>query len=56
MINPVIEPVSNKMEVDWEACLSVPGMMGQCLDIKISYTWSDLQGKKHGRSGRRIFC
>ena len=57
MINPVIEPVCNKMEVDWEACLSVPGMMGAVPRYKkISYTWSDLQGKKHEDQAEGFFA
>ena len=57
MINPVIEPVSNKMEVDWEACLSVPGMMGAVPRYKkISYTWSDLQCEKHEDQAEGFFA
>lgn len=29
LINPVIEPLSDEMEEDWEGCLSVPGMRGK---------------------------
>lgn len=29
LINPVIEPLSDSMEEDWEGCLSVPGMRGR---------------------------
>jgi len=28
LINPVITPLNNKMEEDWEGCLSVPGLRG----------------------------
>ncbi len=28
LINPVLTPLSNAMEEDWEGCLSVPGMRG----------------------------
>jgi peptide deformylase len=28
LINPVLEPVGDEKELDWEGCLSVPGMMG----------------------------
>jgi peptide deformylase len=28
LINPVLSPVNNEMEDDWEGCLSVPGMRG----------------------------
>jgi peptide deformylase len=29
LINPVIEPLSEEMQVGWEGCLSLPGMMGK---------------------------
>jgi peptide deformylase len=29
LINPVIEPLSDELEEDWEGCLSVPGMRGR---------------------------
>ena len=28
LINPVVEPLTDERSVDWEGCLSVPGMMG----------------------------
>lgn len=28
LINPVLEPIGDEKELDWEGCLSVPGMMG----------------------------
>ena len=28
LINPVLEPIGDEMEEDWEGCLSVPGMRG----------------------------
>ncbi|MDJ0948926.1 MAG: peptide deformylase [Alphaproteobacteria bacterium] len=28
LINPVVEPIGEDREVGWEACLSVPGMIG----------------------------
>ena len=28
LINPVVEPLTDEVETDWEGCLSVPGMMG----------------------------
>ncbi len=28
LINPVIEPIAEERQVGWEACLSVPGLMG----------------------------
>ena len=57
MINPVIKPLSNEMDVDWEACLSVPGMMGAVPRYrKIRYTWSDLQGGKHENQAEGFFA
>jgi peptide deformylase len=29
LVNPVIEPVGDAVELGWEGCLSVPGMMGE---------------------------
>lgn len=29
LINPVVTPLSKKMEEDWEGCLSVPGLRGR---------------------------
>ena len=28
LINPIIEPIDDRMEVDWEGCLSIPGLRG----------------------------
>jgi len=28
LINPVLEPLGEEKNIDWEGCLSVPGMMG----------------------------
>ena len=28
LINPIIEPIDDQMEVDWEGCLSIPGLRG----------------------------
>ena len=34
LINPVITPLTQEKEDDWEGCLSVPGMRGVVLDIR----------------------
>ncbi|NQV57294.1 MAG: peptide deformylase [Rhodospirillales bacterium] len=45
MINPVIEPLSDEMVTGWEACLSVPDMMGAVPRFaKIRYRWQTLEG------------
>ena len=45
MLNPEIEPLTENQELDWEACLSVPDMMGCVLRYtKIRYSWIDLNG------------
>ncbi len=28
LVNPILEPLGTEKELDWEGCLSVPGMMG----------------------------
>ena len=45
LLNPVIEPLSDARESDWEGCLSVPGMRGwvpRC--ARIRYCGVDLDG------------
>jgi peptide deformylase len=47
LINPVIEPLSEEMQVGWEGCLSLPGMMGQVARHKaIRYSAITPQGEK----------
>tara|TARA_B100001123_G_scaffold450778_1_gene623683 strand:+ start:62930 stop:63457 length:528 start_codon:yes stop_codon:yes gene_type:complete len=46
MINPVIEPVSDDVEEDWEGCLSIPDIRGKVprfVDIRLQAL--DRQGK-----------
>jgi len=50
MVNPVIEPLSENKELGWEACLSVPGLMGAVPRYTaIRYSWTGLDGKSHSR-------
>lgn len=45
MINPKVEPIDEEITLDWEACLSVPDMMGAVPRFSaIRYTWQDLEG------------
>ena len=47
MINPEIEPLTKEMELDWEACLSLPDLMGSVPRyVKIRYSWTDLNGSR----------
>ena len=39
LINPVITPLDDEMEVSWEGCLSVPGLRGM---VPVSYTHLDV--------------
>jgi peptide deformylase len=51
MVNPVIEPLGPEKEVGWEACLSVPELMGQVPRwTRIRYRFQDLDGRTHERS------
>ena len=46
MINPEIIPVGDEMDLDWEACLSVPDMMGAVSrHSAIRYRWQTLDGE-----------
>ena len=50
MLNPEIKPMSTKTNINWEACLSVPKLMGAVERFSdISYSWTDFEGKLHER-------
>ena len=46
MINPEITPLNDKINRDWEACLSIPNLMGAVERYShIKYSWFDIDGK-----------
>jgi len=46
LLNPVVEPLSEEMEPGWEACLSLPGMMGEVpRHTEIRYSGLDINGE-----------
>ncbi len=46
LFNPVVEPLSEEMEPGWEACLSLPGMMGEVpRHTEIRYSGLDINGE-----------
>ena len=46
LINPVIEPLGDEMDEEWEGCLSVPGMTGLVPRwTRIRYSGVDLNGR-----------
>ena len=46
LINPVVEPLTDEVETDWEGCLSVPGMMGAVPRFtKVRYRAVSLEGE-----------
>ena len=48
LINPVIEPIGERMVEDMEACLSLPGLAGIVPRHEhILYRWTDAEGRKH---------
>jgi peptide deformylase len=50
MINPAIEPLGPEKDLGWEACLSVPDLMGQVPRWRrIRYRFQDLEGRQHER-------
>src|SRR3954452_10363128 len=47
LINPVITPIGDEEEEDWEGCLSVPGLRGVVPRwARIRYTGFDAQGQR----------
>jgi len=50
LINPVVEPVGESRYVDWDGCLSVPGMRGKTWRWeRIRITATDLHGRRTER-------
>lgn len=51
LINPVLTPLSDAMEEDWEGCLSVPGMRGLVpRHVSLRYQGFDAAGQPIDRS------
>ena len=51
LLNPVITPIDNAEEFDWEGCLSVPGLRGEVPRwARIRYTGFDELGQAIDRS------
>lgn len=51
LINPVITPLSDEIEEDWEGCLSVPGLRGMVPRFtKLRYQGYDQQGNAIDRT------
>ena len=49
LINPKIEVLTKETSIDWEGCLSVPGLRGKVSrPNKIKYTGLDIEGNKIG--------
>jgi peptide deformylase len=50
LINPVLTPLSNEEEEDWEGCLSVPGMRGWVPRFRrLKYSGFDEHGQRFER-------
>ncbi|MFZ5493677.1 MAG: peptide deformylase, partial [Pseudomonadota bacterium] len=51
LINPVLTPLSDVLEEDWEGCLSVPGMRGRVpRHVALRYQGLDAAGQPIDRS------
>ncbi|MEW6415452.1 MAG: peptide deformylase [Pseudomonadota bacterium] len=51
LINPVLTPLSDALEEDWEGCLSVPGMRGRVpRHVALRYQGFDAAGQPIDRS------
>jgi peptide deformylase len=51
LINPVLTPLSDELEEDWEGCLSVPGLRGMVpRHTRLRYQGYDEQGQPVDRS------
>jgi peptide deformylase len=53
LINPVLTPLSDELEEDWEGCLSVPGLRGMVpRHTRLRYQGYDERGNRIDRSVR----
>lgn len=51
LVNPVVKPITQSMEEDWEGCLSLPGMRGMVPRFsRVRYHGFDQFGKSIDRS------
>jgi len=51
LINPVLTPLSDELEEDWEGCLSVPGLRGMVpRHTRLRYQGYDEKGERIDRS------
>ncbi|MCZ6897152.1 MAG: peptide deformylase [Betaproteobacteria bacterium] len=51
LVNPVVKPITQSMEEDWEGCLSLPGMRGMVPRFsRVRYHGFDQFGKSINRS------
>jgi len=51
LVNPILKPLTQRMEEDWEGCLSVPGMRGMVPRFaRVYYQGFDQYGKSIDRS------
>jgi peptide deformylase len=51
LINPVVEPISEERALDWEGCLSLPGMTGRVPRFtRIRYQAVDHEGRRIERT------
>ena len=51
LINPVLTPLSDELEEDWEGCLSVPGLRGAVpRHVRLRYQGYDEKGNRIDRS------
>ena len=50
LINPEVEPLSDEEVLGWEACISLPGLVGKVPRYnKIRYSFYDVYGTQHTR-------
>ena len=50
LINPVLEPLSDQQQEDWEGCLSVPGLRGRVPRFtRLRYAGHDVRGERFER-------
>ncbi len=55
MVNPIITPMTDAQDEQYEGCLSVPGLTGKVPRwLKICYSWQDLKGNSFEREAENF--
>lgn len=57
MVNPIVTPVTDEVELGWERCLSIPGMHGKVpRHQRVRVTYQTLSGEDVSQDGEGVYA